>query len=135
MANTKKTVKKTVKKTITSKNLKDALKNIPHSKVIQTYRGGKLVETQTVIIGNAGHVKKAVNEQVNHPSHYGGADNQYEAIKVIRAWGMDKNFCLGNTLKYISRAGKKDPKKTLEDLKKAAWYLQDEINELEKKGR
>ena len=73
-----------------------------------------------------------VKEQINHPSHYGGADNQYEAIKVIRAWGMDKNFCLGNTLKYISRAGKKDPKTYLQDLKKAAWYLQDEINELEK---
>lgn len=74
-----------------------------------------------------------VKEQINHPSHYGGAENQYEAIKVIRAWGMDKNFCLGNTLKYISRAGKKDPKTYLEDLKKAAWYLQDEINELEKR--
>lgn len=36
--------------------------------------------------------------------HYGGADNPYVAIKVIEAWGA--GFCLGNTLKYISRAGK-----------------------------
>ena len=76
--------------------------------------------------------KRTANEKINHPSHYGGDENQYEAIKVIRAWGMDKNFCLGNTLKYISRAGKKDPKTYLEDLKKAAWYLNDEIAELEK---
>ena len=44
------------------------------------------------------------NEQVNHPKHYGGADNTYEAIKVIEAWEL--GFCLGNTIKYISRAGK-----------------------------
>lgn len=63
---------------------------------------------------------------VEHPSHYGGADNPYEAIKVIRAW--DLGFELGNTVKYIARAGKKDPEKELEDLEKAAWYLQDFIN-------
>lgn len=40
-------------------------------------------------------------EMVNHPQHYGGASNPYEAIKVIDAWDLD--FCLGNTVKYISR--------------------------------
>ena len=65
-------------------------------------------------------------EAVNHPEHYGGADNPYEAIKVIKAWNLD--FCLGNTVKYISRAGKKDPKKRIEDLRKALWYLQQQIN-------
>ena len=79
--------------------------------------------------------QKLQGEQINHPSHYGGKDNPYEAIKVIRAWGMDKNFCLGNALKYISRAGKKDPKTYLEDLKKAAWYLQDEIKHIEGGGK
>lgn len=59
-------------------------------------------------------------EAVNHPNHYGG-DTTYEAIKVIEAWQLD--FSLGNAVKYISRAGKKDPTKTVEDLKKAAWYL------------
>lgn len=62
-------------------------------------------------------------ERVNHPAHYGGADNTYEAIKVIEAWGL--GFCLGNTIKYISRAEKKGA--VLEDLRKAAWYLQREI--------
>ena len=44
--------------------------------------------------------------KVNHPKHYGGEDNPYEAIKVIEAW--DANFNIGNVLKYISRCGKKD---------------------------
>jgi hypothetical protein len=70
-------------------------------------------------------------EMVNHPNHYGGADNVYEAIKVIDAWNL--GFALGNTVKYISRAGKKDPNKELEDLKKAMFYLQHHINQLENK--
>lgn len=68
-------------------------------------------------------------ETVNHPLHYGGADNPYEAIKVIEAW--DLGFCLGNAVKYINRAGKKDVRKTVEDLKKARWYLDREISALE----
>ncbi len=70
-------------------------------------------------------------EQVNHPEHYGGASNVYEAIKVIDAW--DLGFSLGNTVKYISRAGKKDPKKEIEDLKKALFYLEHHIKTLENK--
>ena len=63
-------------------------------------------------------------EKINHPAHYGG-DTVYEAIKVIEAWGL--GFCLGNTIKYISRAGKKEDR--LEDLQKAKWYLDREILE------
>lgn len=69
-------------------------------------------------------------EQVNHPQHYGGEDNPYEAIKVIEAWKLD--FCLGNTVKYISRAGKKSDNDELTDLKKAQWYLNRRIQQLEK---
>lgn len=65
-------------------------------------------------------------EQINHPDHYGGKDNPFEVIKVIRAWGL--TFSLGNVVKYIARAGKKDPSKRIEDLHKAMWYLQEEIN-------
>jgi len=68
-------------------------------------------------------------EVVNHPLHYGGEENPYEAIKVIDAWQL--GFALGNTVKYISRAGKKDPQKELEDLKKAMWYLHHHISKLE----
>jgi hypothetical protein len=53
---------------------------------------------------------------INHPSHY-AEGRQYEPIDVIEDWNLD--FCLGNALKYISRAGRKDPAKTVEDLKKA----------------
>ena len=67
-----------------------------------------------------------MKERVDHPKHYGGKDNPYEAIKVIEAWGLE--FCLGNTLKYISRAGKKDPQRELEDLEKALWYLQRRVS-------
>jgi len=67
--------------------------------------------------------------QVNHPSHYGGENNPYEAIKVIEAWEL--GFNLGNTVKYISRAGKKNNNK-LTDLEKAKWYLEREIKNLKK---
>lgn len=68
-------------------------------------------------------------DQVNHPKHYGG-DSAYEAINVIEAWDLD--FCLGNSLKYISRAGKKGTDKTIEDLEKAIWYLERRIIQLKK---
>jgi hypothetical protein len=69
-------------------------------------------------------------EMVNHPNHYGGEDNVYEAIKVIDAWGLDNDFYLGNAVKYLSRAGKKDD--TVQDLKKAIWYIEKKIEKLEK---
>jgi hypothetical protein len=71
-----------------------------------------------------------MKESINHPDHYGG-DNMYEAIKVIEAWDLD--FSLGNTIKYISRAGKKEKAKEIEDLKKALWYLNRKIKTLESK--
>lgn len=70
------------------------------------------------------------DEQVDHPSHYGGADSPFETIKVIEAWNLD--FCLGNTIKYISRAGRKEGADLLTDLKKAAWYLNRKIEQVEK---
>lgn len=57
------------------------------------------------------------------PDHYGGKDNPYEAIKVIKA--HDLNFCLGNVIKYVLRAGKKGDR--AEDLRKAIKYLEMEI--------
>lgn len=73
-------------------------------------------------------------ESVNHPDHYGGKDNPYEVIKVIRAWEL--SFSLGNVIKYVARAGKKDPTRRLEDLHKAMWYLQEEItNEYERSSK
>jgi hypothetical protein len=74
--------------------------------------------------------KPIPDKNVQHPSYYGGADNTYEAIKVIEAWELD--FCLGNVVKYICRAGKKGEWKHREDLEKAAWYLSRAIQNLEK---
>lgn len=71
-----------------------------------------------------------MSDSVNHPSHYGGGDNPYEAIKVIEAWEL--GFNLGNTAKYISRAGKKGD--ALEDLRKAEFYLQREIRNREQEA-
>jgi len=69
---------------------------------------------------------------VNHPNHYGGADNPYEVIKVCEAWGLDKDAYIFNVVKYVARAGKKDPAKELEDLKKASFYLNRRIETLQK---
>lgn len=69
--------------------------------------------------------------QIDHPSHY-RKDTGFEAIDVIEAW--DLNFNLGNTVKYISRKGRKDPDKYIEDLEKARWYLDREITTLKRLG-
>ncbi len=62
------------------------------------------------------------HDPINHPSHY-AEGRQYEPIDVITDWEL--NYRLGNVVKYVSRAGRKQ--NTLEDLKKAAWYLSREI--------
>ena len=72
-----------------------------------------------------------MTEKVNHPDHYGGESNLYEAIKVIEAW--DLNFHLGNVVKYISRAGKKS-ENNIEDLKKAEWYLNRYVEFIQRKS-
>jgi hypothetical protein len=65
-----------------------------------------------------------MSEAVNHPKHYGGEDNPMEVIKIINHY--DLNFELGNVIKYVLRADKKGNRK--QDLQKALWYLQHEIN-------
>lgn len=67
------------------------------------------------------------NDAVNHPAHY--TDGKIEVIAFIEDKGL--NFHRGNAVKYISRAGKKEPAKEVEDLKKARWYIDREIRRLE----
>lgn len=64
-------------------------------------------------------------EKVDHPEHYGGYNNPYEAIKIIEALQMD--FVEGNILKYLLRYKKKNG---LEDLEKARWYLERQIEKV-----
>ena len=81
---------------------------------------------------------KAHDDKVNHPSHYTWLKDLcgIEVIDITRH--MD--FNLGNSIKYILRSGHKkeegytDKQKTIEDLKKAIWYLNDEINMLQKEN-
>ena len=61
-----------------------------------------------------------LHDPVNHPSHY--TDGKYEVIDFIESHGL--GFHLGNAVKYISRAGKKNKDKEIEDLNKAIWYLE-----------
>lgn len=69
-----------------------------------------------------------MNDVVNHPSHYTSGG--------IEVWDFivdqDLDYLRGNVIKYVSRAGKKDPLKELEDLNKARAYLNKAIEELEK---
>lgn len=74
-------------------------------------------------------------EFVNHPSYYGGAENPYEVIKVIEAWGLDNNFDLATVIKYLARQGKKPQNPAIQDLEKAEWYLTHEIEKVKEKQR
>ena len=88
-------------------------------------------ETTTAII--------PTKENINHPAHY-AQGRKYEPIDVIEDWEL--GFSLGNAVKYISRAGRKQDyaeqdqlDKTIEDLKKSAWYIHHEIERLEALGK
>ena len=76
--------------------------------------------------------KVSGNDMVNHPIHYGGEENTYEVVKVCEAWELDKDAYLFNVVKYIARAGKKNKDKEIEDLKKALWYLNRKVENLQK---
>lgn len=73
-------------------------------------------------------VLSADNDPINHPSHY----TQYpvEVIEITE----HMNFNRGNAVKYIARAGHKDPKTEIEDLKKAKWYITREIGRVIREG-
>lgn len=68
-----------------------------------------------------------MSDMVNHPSHY--TDGRIEVIDFIEDKRL--NYHRGNAVKYICRAGKKDPAKEVEDLQKAVWYINREIQRLE----
>ena len=64
---------------------------------------------------------------VEHPDYY-LSNSGHEVIDVINAWEL--NFSLGNAIKYIARAGKKDASKAIEDLEKARFYIKLHINSI-----
>ena len=69
-------------------------------------------------------------EAINHPAYYN--TGTLEVIDAIEGLGLGTNFHLATAIKYIARAGKKDPDKTEEDIRKAIWYLTRYIEYLEK---
>ena len=73
------------------------------------------------------NVSENVCDNVNHPSHY--TSGKIEVIDFIE--DKELGFHLGNAVKYISRAGRKNPDKIVEDLQKAVWYINREIGRLE----
>lgn len=75
---------------------------------------------------DAEEFEEKLNDPVNHPAHY--TDGKIEVSDFIA--DKDFNFFRGNAIKYISRAGKKDPSREQEDLEKAIWYLQREIHRM-----
>lgn len=88
------------------------------------------VEMKTIYPPSPYATQEVKKNFVEHPEHYGG-DTTYETIKVIEAWGLD--FHLGNAIKYISRAGIKNPEKKVEDLQKAIWYINRKIQSLKQR--
>lgn len=97
---------------------------------------GYMLSDLITIINTLGRKEKRTDDNgstdpVNHPSHY--TWSSIEPIDAIEAWQLP--YHLGNVVKYVSRAGHKDKSKTLEDLKKANWYLSRYINNLEQEEK
>jgi hypothetical protein len=67
------------------------------------------------------------DDPVNHPTHYTSHPSGVECITVVEHF----NFCIGNAIKYLWRAGLKDKGDYLQDLRKAAWYVQREIERVQ----
>ena len=72
-----------------------------------------------------------MGDMINHPSHY--TDGKIEVIEFIEDKNL--NYHKGNAIKYICRAGKKDPQKEIEDLQKAIWYINREIRNLKRRTK
>ena len=74
-------------------------------------------------------------DNVNHPKHYTSHPSGVECIEITEHYG----FCVGNAIKYLWRAGLKkdgtldDIDKEIEDVRKAAWYVQRHLENLQKK--
>jgi hypothetical protein len=73
-----------------------------------------------------GQVPSNYQSSVNHPSHYN--KGKIEVIDFIADQKL--NFARGNAVKYVCRAGSKDPEKEIQDLEKAIWYIEHEIKML-----
>lgn len=92
----------------------------------QTIEEHLVQEHQFVRETNESNIATITTDNPIRPAHYTALDP--EPIKAIEGWGL--GFCLGNCVKYLARAGRKDPAKEIEDCEKAAWYLNRHIEQL-----
>lgn len=76
---------------------------------------------------NYTEVYQVAEDMVNHPHHYTSDPSGVECIQIVR----HRNYNIGNAIKYLWRAGIKNEQKHIEDLKKAVFYINDEIKRLE----
>lgn len=95
------------------------------------YRGRK-DQLNAILSGDITSILPELNDPIS-PNHYKDGPPCLHCGKPIECIVIARhmNFNLGNALKYMWRAGKKDPTKLIEDTKKARWYLDDEIKRLE----
>ena len=71
-----------------------------------------------------------MTDMVNHPPHYTSDPSGVECIDIVR----HRNYNIGNAIKYLWRAGLKNEDKHIEDLKKAIFYINNEIDRLQTYG-
>lgn len=99
--------------------------NHNHALFKPTYYGAEDCKVKPSIVGGniPLPIETPASDSVSHPSHYTSRVPGIECIQVT------ENFCFnrGNAIKYIWRAGEKNPDKEIEDLEKAAWYINREI--------
>jgi hypothetical protein len=97
---------------------------------IQTYNPYNVKDLKYMDLSDPVHdFRKDIPPFNPRPEYYGGKDSAYEVFTVLEAWNLDKDFYLGNVLKYLARSGKKSFNKK-EDLEKALVYLQRRIDTL-----
>lgn len=95
----------------------------------EDYMSTYITNTDDIVIPITSGV---TDDAVSHPSHY--TSGKYEVIDIIEdQLGIEglHYFCVGNAIKYLMRHGKKDKNKEIEDLKKAAWYINHYIERVE----
>lgn len=106
---------KEIEKFIQNRRVKKEVENAIREKILETHVKHHFL-----------YGKK--HDPVNHPKHYTSDPSGVECIEITR----HRNFNIGNAIKYLWRAGLKDGNSDIQDLKKAVWYIQDEIKRLEK---
>lgn len=110
------------------------LDHIDHTEGVILWQRQRINETEYLLQDKNGEklldsIEQLKEDNVNHPSHYCGHPSGIECIEITR----HHDFAIGNAIKYLWRAGLKDSDNEVQDLKKAVWYIQDKIKQLESK--